>query len=71
MFGVNPTFFITFWTRFLVLSETSGMPLMTRDTVWYETPDKAATFFIVTFLLPVAADERIPIFEGNIYIREK
>jgi len=41
--GRNPSSSIACWTTARVEPRTLGWPLMTRDTVWYETPAAAAT----------------------------
>ena len=45
--GWNPNFSITFWTRMRVSGATSGLSLITRDTVCVDTPAADATCFIV------------------------
>jgi hypothetical protein len=46
--GRNPRASMVARTSSLVDSLTLGWPLMTRDTVWYETPAAAATSLMLT-----------------------
>jgi hypothetical protein len=45
-----------------VVFATSGIPLTTRETVWYETPERAPTCAMVILLIRVPGREDVSEF---------